>query len=127
MSLEIIVTRSWSLIDKVLAQRAPRRKATLLPAPWVGELMQKRFGCLMVCQPCTWKYGDAIKRFGYAKHPEMKATGAPCDFCKTPYDQLPMFFAEEKRAALTTTRAEQAAHTRRAAALPPDLLRRVRA
>jgi hypothetical protein len=121
VSLTIIVARSWRLIDQVLAQRAPRRKATLLPAPWVGELMQQRFGCLMVCGSCEWRYRDALRRFAYVRHPEMKATGVACDFCKQAFEQLPMFFAEEKRGAMTTTRAEEARLRQGSAGLPPDL------
>lgn len=121
MSLQILVARTWRTVDKVLAARAPRRKAHMLPAPWVDELMGKRFGCLMICGGCAWKYGDALRRHGYARHGEMKAAGAACDFCKASFGQLPLFFAEEKRAALSTTRAEQDAARRRSASLPPDL------
>lgn len=126
MSVTILVARSWSIVDKVLAQRAPRRRATMLPAPWVDELMSKRFGCLMICSGCETKYRDALRRHGYARHPEMKGAGNACDFCKDVFDQIPLFFAEEKRAALSSTRAESAALSRRSAALPPDLFGQLR-
>lgn len=126
MSVTILLPRAWSRANRVLALRFPRRKAALPPASWVGELMEQRFACLMICQPCTWKYGDALRRFGYAQHPEMKAAGVPCDFCKHTYDLVPMFFAEEKRAALSSTRAEQSELRRSAASMPPDLFGRPR-
>lgn len=89
--------RPWTLKDRLAASIFPRRKATVLPSVWVEELMAKRFGALMICQPCEWKYRDGIRRWGYAKHPDMKAAGNACDFCKQVRDWLPLWMKEEHR------------------------------
>lgn len=90
-----IFPRTWSVRDRLA--RFPRRKATLLPAVWVDELMQQRFGCLMVCGTCAWKYREGLARHAYARHPDMKASGNACDFCKQVYDSMALWFAEEHR------------------------------
>jgi len=90
-----IFRRRWTTRDRLFARAFPRRKATLLPSVWVEELMAKRFGALMICQPCAWRYGDGMARWGYAKHPDMTVQGNACDFCKQVYDRMPLWFREE--------------------------------
>lgn len=93
--LTILIKRKWTRAQRLSAWRFPQRKATIPPAAWVEELMAKRFGCLMICQRCAWKYGDGIRRWGYQRHADMKAAGNACDFCKQVADMLPLWFKEE--------------------------------
>lgn len=119
MGLTIIVPRAWRTIDKVKSQLFPRRKATIPPAAWIGELMERRMGAVILCQPCIWKYGDWIKRLGYAKHPDIRSKGGRCDGCKQSYDLLPVLIAEEKRGRAEVTRAAMdAEHRRRLCPVP---------
>lgn len=105
------IPQRWTLRDKIFAQRAPRRKATLLPAPWVEELMAKRFGALIVCDGCAFKYRDGLGRFGYARHPDMKARGNACDFCKQVQSYpAALWLPEEHRYPTATEHAEQSRH-----------------
>lgn len=108
MSVTILVPQSWSVVDKLLARRFRGRKATVLPAPWVEELMAKRFGCLMICGPCAVKYRDGISRWGYARHADMKVQGNACDFCKQAQPMMPLYFKEEHRYPTQADYAHQA-------------------
>ena len=87
--------RPWNRADRMLSMKFPRRTATIPPASWVEELMAKRFGALMICGACAVKYRDGISRWAYVRHPDMKAQGNACDFCKTVYDVLPLWMKEE--------------------------------
>lgn len=102
-----LLRQTWTTRDRLLARRFPARKATLLPSVWVEELMAKRFGALIICQPCAWKYGDGITRWGYVRHPDMKVQGNPCDFCKQVYDVTPLWFKEEHRYPTRQEHADQ--------------------
>lgn len=102
MSLTILTPRRWSVKAILHGRRHPGRKPGTLPAPWVDELFQKRFGCILSCQPCAWKYGDAFGRHGYRRDPEFVGI-ARCDFCKTEDRTLWLYFAEEKFRQLRNT------------------------
>lgn len=104
MSLTILAPRQWSMWDRLRAARHPGRPLGLLPAPWVDTFLQQRFACLIACPPCTWKYGDAFRRFGYRRDPEFVGIGR-CDFCKSEERTLRLYFAEEKFARLRSTAA----------------------
>ena len=119
MSLTILVPKVWRTVDKVLARQWPRRPATVPPAAWLSELMERRMGAIMVCSACVWRYGDWIARLGYAKHPDIRSKGGRCDGCKASYDVLPIWIAEEKRGRAEITRRDlDAAHRRRLAPVP---------
>ena len=49
----------------------------------------------MICNPCSVKYRDGIQRWGYARHPDMKASGNACDFCKKAVPIMALYFKEE--------------------------------
>ena len=119
MSVTILAPRVWRTIDRVLAAKFPRRKPTIPPASWLGELMERRMGAVILCHSCLWNYGDAVARFGYAKHPEIRSKGGRCDGCQRSYDLLPVLIAEEKRGLADTTRAAlDREHQRRVAPVP---------
>lgn len=120
MSVTILVPRVWRTVDKVLATTFPRRR-TLTPGPaWLDELLTKRFGAAIVCQPCWWRgAGAALSRWGYAKHPDLKSQGGRCDVCQQTYPLLPIWIAEEKRGHAEVTRAQlDHEHARRLAPVP---------
>ena len=77
----VLIPKRWTIRDLLDAIRFPRRKTTLLPSVWVDELMQKRFGTLIICRACARKYQDGIRRWAYVRHPDMKARNL-CDFCQ---------------------------------------------
>lgn len=88
-----------------------RFKPKRIAVPWVDELLNKRFGCVIVCQPCAWKYGDALKRHSYRRDPEFLAE-ARCDFSGRPGGCLGagrhwMYYAEEKFKRLRSTQADR--------------------
>lgn len=100
--------RAWRAIDRI--PRFPRRAPTVPPASWLGELMEQRFGALILDAHCAWKYRDAIRRLGYVRHPDMKAQGNACDACKrVPTEPVPLYFKEEHRYPTQTEFAEQSA------------------
>lgn len=104
----ILIPRTWRTVDRLLARRFPRRRATVPPASWLGELMEKRFGALILCAGCALKYGDAIRRLAYARHPDMKATGNACDACKRMHTEpLALWFKEEHRYPTAQEHADQ--------------------
>jgi hypothetical protein len=106
----ILVPRPWSAMDTL--RRFGRRKATIPAASWLGELMEQRFGALILCGPCVVKYGDALRRFAYVRHPDMKVQGNVCDACKTvPPGPIALWFKEEHR---PPTQNEYAAQSARA-------------
>ena len=107
--------RTWSFTDRLMAMRFAPRKANIPAASWVEELMAKRFGALIVCSGCARKYLDGLRRWGYTRHPDMKAQGNACDFCRgvEPYP-MPLWMAEEHR---YPSQADYA--RRRATALSP--------
>lgn len=93
---QILVLKRWTTRDLLEAVRFPRRKATVLPAPWVEELMAKRFGALIVCPGCAVKYRAGLRRWAYVAHPDMKTQGNSCDFCQgIPPQPIPLWFKEE--------------------------------
>ena len=93
-----LVRRHWSLKDRLLALRFPHRKATIPPASWVDELLSRRFGAAIICPGCAWKYRDGLRRLGYVPHPDHKAQGNACDFCRTiPPHPVPIWQPEERR------------------------------
>ena len=104
----ILVPRTWwSPMDKLRALVFPRRAPTVPPASWLGELMEKRFGCVFICERCKWRYGDAIQRLGYVRHPDNKAQGQLCDACKTYVPLLAIWNKEEHRYPTAQEHAEQ--------------------
>ena len=105
---QILVPKVWSALDRLA--RFPRRSPTVPAASWLGELMEKRFGALILDDGCAWRYRDAIRRLGYVRHPNMKAQGNACDACKqVPSMATPLFFKEERRPPTATQYAEQSA------------------
>ncbi len=92
----ILVPRPWTAWDRLKARAMPRRRATFPLAARLGELMEKRFGALIICGSCAVKYGDALRRFAYVRHPDMKVQGNACDGCeRVPPGQTPLWFREE--------------------------------
>lgn len=110
----LIFRRSWSVRDLLDSLRFKGRPASTLAAPWVDELLQKRFACILTCQPCLWKYGDAFKRHHYRRDPEFVAL-ARCDFCKSEDRKLWMYYAEEKFSRLRSTQEARNGEFRRGA------------
>lgn len=109
--LNLIPRHDWKPRD--LLPQFPRRATTLLPSVWVEELMAKRFGALIICGPCSWKYADGIKRWCYVRHPDMKVQGNACDFCtKVPPGQTPLWFKEERQYPTQQDYAREQAHAR---------------
>jgi len=108
----ILIPKKWTIRDLLDAIRFPRRKATLLPSVWVDELMQKRFGTLIICRACARKYQDGIRRWGYVRHPDMKARNL-CDFCQCmePHPTA-LWFKEEHRYPTREFHERQVAKTR---------------
>lgn len=107
---QILSPREWSVWDRLKARRFPRRKATFPLAARLGELMEQRFGALIICGACAVKYGDALRRFAYVRHPDMKVQGNLCDGCETVAPgQTPLWFKEEHRYPTTQEHAIQAA------------------
>lgn len=93
-----LIRRQWRLVDRLKALRFVGRRATIPPASWVDELLQRRFGAAIICPACAWKYRDGLQRLGYAPHPDNKACGNACDFCKTiPPHPVPIWQPEERR------------------------------
>ena len=91
-----LLPRRWRPFDAI--PRFPRRAPTVPPASWLGELMEKRFGALILDAHCAWKYRDAIRRLGYVRHPDMKVQNNACDACKrVPSEPTPLYFKEERR------------------------------
>lgn len=124
MSLTILVPKVWRRVDHLLAQKFPRRRATVAGAVWLDELLAKRFGAAIVCQPCWWKgAGAALARFGYAKHPDIKSQGGRCDVCQQTYSLLPIWIAEEKRGRAEVTRRHLDIEHQRRLAPVPELFR----
>lgn len=112
-----IFRRRWTLRDLLESVRHPGRRPGTLAAPWVDDtLVQKRFGCILTCQPCYWKYGDAFRRHGYRRDHEFQAL-ARCDFCKAEDRQLWIFFAEEKFRHLRSTQEDRNQEFRRGATI----------
>lgn len=109
----ILVPRAhWRSIDKLLALRFPRRKATVPAASWLGELMEQRFGALILCPGCAFRYADALRRFAYVRHPDMKARGNACDACKrVPPGPVALWFKEEHRPPTQQEYADRSART----------------
>lgn len=112
----LIFRRRWSVRDVLHSLRHPGRPARTLAVPWVDELLQKRFACVLTCQPCTWKYGDAFTRYHYRRDHEFVAI-ARCDFCKSEDRKLWMYYAEEKFAQLRSTQEGRNAEFRRGATI----------
>lgn len=108
----VLVPQRWTIRDLLDAIRFPRRKATLLPSVWVDELMQKRFGTLIICRACARKYQEGIRRWAYVRHPDMKARNL-CDFCQhlEPHPTS-LWFKEEHRYPTREFHEQQAARTR---------------
>jgi len=103
-----LIPRRWRPRD--MLPRFPRRAPTVPAASWLGELMEKRFGALILCGPCVVKYGDAIRRFAYVRHPDMKVQGNACDACKqVPPGQIALWFKEEHRYPTQQDYADQSA------------------
>ena len=91
---QILVPKIWRAVDRL--RRFPRRRTPNFSAvSKVDELMQKRFGGLAICAGCAWRYRDAIRRWGYYRHPDIKFTGNVCDFCERMFDELPLWPKEE--------------------------------
>lgn len=104
----ILVPRRWRAFDRI--PRFPRRAPTVPPASWLGELMQKRFGALILCASCALRYRDAIQRLAYVRHPDMKVQGNACDACKRVHTEpLPLWFCEEHRYPTQQEHAERSA------------------
>ena len=107
---QILVARTWSVVDKLLAKKMPRRRATFPLAARLGELMERRFGALIICGSCAVKYGDALRRWAYVRHPDMKVQGNLCDGCEqVSPGQTPLWFKEERRYPTQTDYARQSA------------------
>lgn len=103
-----LVPRVWRAIDRI--PRFPRRAPTVPPASWLGELMEKRFGALILDAHCAWKYHDAIRRLGYVRHPDMKVQGNACDACKrVSSEPVPLYFKEEHRYPTQQQHADESA------------------
>lgn len=91
-----LIPRVWRAIDRI--PRFPRRAPTVPPASWLGELMEQRFGALILDAHCAWKYRDALTRLGYVRHHDMKVQGNACDACKrVATEPVPLWFKEEHR------------------------------
>jgi hypothetical protein len=91
-----IFRRPWGIRDLLDSIRFPRRRS-LLPAIWVDELMQKRFGTLLVCSTCEVKYREGLNRWAYAPHANMRGTqDTGCDFCHKDVN-MRMWHKEEHR------------------------------
>ena len=89
-----LIPRVWRAIDRI--PRFPRRRTPNFSAvSKVEELMQKRFGGLAVCGGCAWKYSDALRRWGYRRHPDIKFQGNACDFCERVFASLALWPKEE--------------------------------
>lgn len=100
--------RAWRAIDRI--PRFPRRAPTVPPASWLGELMEQRFGALILDAHCAWKYRDATRRLGYVRHPDMKVQGNACDACKrVPTEPVALWFKEEHRYPTQQEHADQSA------------------
>ena len=112
----LIFRRSWTVRDLLASFRHPGRPTGTLAVPWVDELLQKRFACVLACQPCTWKYSDAFRRHDYRRDHEFVAI-ARCDFCKREDRKLWMYYAEEKFSRLRSTQEGRHAEFRRGATL----------
>ena len=114
MSVTILVPRTdWSFRQILESFRHPGRKATKLPVPYVEELMEKRFGCLLICPTCARKYADGIKRYGYRAVPHVTAKGGACDFCKTVNVITQAWSAEEKMSGIFLTNEARTAEKKR--------------
>lgn len=114
MSVTILVPRTnWTTKDILASIRHLGRKATQMPAPYVEELMAQRFGCILICPACAWKYADGIKRYGYRAVPHVTAKGGACDFCKTVNVITQAWSAEEKMSGIFLTNEARTAEKKR--------------
>ena len=87
--------QKWSLRDR-LASLKFRWTPGVAPACRVDELMSLRHNAILVCASCALKYRDGMRRYGYARHPDMKVQGNACDFChQVPTHPIPIYFKEE--------------------------------
>lgn len=111
-----IFRRTWTVRDILHALQHRGRPVTTAPASWVDDLLEQRFACALVCQPCFWKYGDAFKRHHYRRDHEFVAI-ARCDFCRNENRQLWMYYAEEKFTRLRSTQEDRNAEFRRGATI----------
>ena len=90
-----LVPQTWSLVDRLKAM-AYRWTPSVAPAVRVDELMSLRHNAILVCAICALKYRDGLRRYAYARHPDMKTKGNPCDFCRQIHTHpIPIYFKEE--------------------------------
>lgn len=104
-----IVRREWTIRDRLLARLFPRRTVNFGKVSKADELMQKRFGGLFICGVCAVRYRDGIRRWGYARHPDMSVKGNACDFCETVYGWLPIWSPEERQYPTRQQHADESA------------------
>ena len=89
-----LIPRVWRAIDRI--PRFPRQRTPNFSiASKVEELMAKRFGGLAVCGHCAWRYRDALRRWGYSRHPDITFQGNACDFCEQVFVSLALWPKEE--------------------------------
>lgn len=116
MSLTIHIPKAWSTMERVLQHLHQGRNPRKVPSSYVDELVSQRFGCILVCQTCAFRYKRDLMKHDYRIDPEFLAQ-ARCDFCKDEANNLWMFYAEEKFPRLRETR-EQRNRLRRQAVAP---------
>lgn len=123
MSVTILVPQQWSFRHILESFRHPGRATGKLPAPYVDELMSRRFGCVLICPSCEWKYREGVKRHGYRRVPDVHAKGGACDFCKTQGVLTQAWSAEEKMRGIFLTREDRTAERKRELAPFPQSFR----
>lgn len=117
--IQILIPRSWSPREILNTYRhvgRPRSNARQTPVTWMDDALERRFGGIMLCQPCQWQWGDELTRRHYRRDPEFVAMSR-CDKCGSEDRNLHVFIPEEKFSLVRSTQEERNAEFRRGATI----------